>query len=101
MPLQLNGRGIRFAFPFAEESPTPVRLIAANSRILREVQPSDLHVADETANNRGGNAGSLSIAQYHTAPGRTGHSETCSGKPDKSWLRAEGLLALHLEPTSG
>ena len=27
------------------------RLIAANSRILLEVLPSDLHVADETANN--------------------------------------------------
>ena len=74
------------------------RLIAANSRIMREVHPSDLHVADETANNRGGNAGSLSIPQYHTAPGRTGHG---SEKPDKSWLRAERLLALHLEPTSG
>jgi len=59
------------------------RLIAANSRILREVLPSDLHVANETANNRGGNAGSLSIAHNHTAPGRTGHGETCSGKPDK------------------
>ena len=69
MPLQLNGRGIRFAFPFAEESPTPVRLIAANSRILREVQPSDLHVADETANNRGGNAGSLSITRRRAGRG--------------------------------
>lgn len=49
------------------------RLIVANNRNLREVQPSDSHVADETANNRGENAGPLSIAHNHTAPGRTGH----------------------------
>ena len=63
--------------------PRLLRLIVANSRILREVQPSDLHIADETANNRGGEASPLSIVHNHTAPGRTGHGETCSGKPDK------------------
>ena len=63
--------------------PRQSRLIVANSRILREVLPSDLHVADGTANNRGGNAGSLSIAHNHTAPGRTGHGETAAENQTK------------------